>query len=314
MAGICRNVVRAGVVVAIVGGVAMVVAGPDTVRAFMHQTRHNVRSAIDSTISDPVALRAQLRGLEAEYPKKIADVHGDLAELNEQIAQLEREMAVSQKVVAMTDSDLSHMQAILAKAEEAKSASEAQVVRVRFSDERPVNLDEAYAKANRVSQLKVAYSTRVQDLERDLGYLGQQRDRLTELLDQLETERAEFQTQLWSLDRQVDAIARNDRMIEVMQKRQETIDEHSRYHVASLDQLTSRLADIRAKQESKLQGFSQSSDIKNYENAAKYLLDGEQSKTGLVKPSKAKGIEIGPKIIEVGPKTTADDKGPIASR
>ena len=85
------------------------------------QRRGSINHCIDSNISDPVALRAQLRSLEEQYPKRIADVRGDLAELNEQIAQLDREMTVSKKVVAMTESDLDQMQSVLAKAEEAKT-------------------------------------------------------------------------------------------------------------------------------------------------------------------------------------------------
>src|SRR5690554_1618158 len=94
MGCIGKTVVRGAVLTALVGGVAVAVAGPETVRALFHQTRHNVRHAIDAQISDLVALRAQLRSLEEQYPKKIADVRGDLAELNEQIAQIERDLAV----------------------------------------------------------------------------------------------------------------------------------------------------------------------------------------------------------------------------
>jgi predicted RNase H-like nuclease (RuvC/YqgF family) len=316
-----KTVVRAGVISALVGGVAVAVAGPDHIKALFHQARNNVRGAIDSNISDPVALRAQLKDLEGQYPKRIADVRGDLAELNEQYSQLERELAVSKKVVSMADTDLESMQAVLAKAEEAKTTGVAQVVKVRFDGDHSMSMDDAYGKANRVTQLRNAYSQRTSDIERDLGYLGQQKDRLTTLLDQLESEHAEFQTQLWALDRQVDAISRNDRMIELMQKRQATIENHSRYRAASLDQITAHLADIRAKQESKLQMFAQTSDSDNYEKAAKYLLDNEQAKSFKGKAAKPKAVEIGPSVIEIGPDTKpaapatpAPEKGPIASR
>lgn len=315
-----KTVVRAAVLTAVVGGVAVAVAGPDSVKALIHQTRSHVREAVDSQISDPVALRAQLRSLEEQYPKKIADVRGDLSELNEQIAQLERELAVSKKVVAMTETDLTQMQGVLARAEQAKNDGLTQgvvhEVRVRFEGDRAVGLDDAYAKVNRVNQLRTAYVSRVGDIERDLGYLGQQKDRLSSLLTQLETERAEFQTQLWSLDRQVDAISRNDRMIEIMEKRQETIEGHSRYQAASLDQITGRLADIRAKQESKLQMFAQNTDIKNYESAAKYMLDSEQSS----RPNQLrfdKPIEVAPSVIEIGPEhvqPAPKDDGRVANR
>ena len=319
MGCIGKTIVRGAVLTALVGGVAVVVAGPDRVHALFNSAQSKINKAIDSNISDPAALRAQLRSLEEQYPKRIADIRGDLAELNEQIAQLDRELAVSKKVVAMADTDLSSMQSVLAKAEEARTAGTAQVVRVKFdAGERACNLDEAYGKANRVSQLRTAYAGRATDIERDLGYLGQQKERMTGLLTQLETERAQFQTQLFSLDRQVDAINRNDRMIEILQKRNETIDQQSRYRAASLDQITSHLADIRAKQEAKLDMFGQSNDVRNYENAAKYLLDNEKAgETRQLKPAKAKVFEIGPTVIEIGPGDATPapaPQGPIASR
>jgi predicted RNase H-like nuclease (RuvC/YqgF family) len=318
MGCIGRTIVRGAVITALVGGAMVAVAGPDRVRALFHSARGKINNCIDANISDPAALRAQLRSLEEQYPKRIADVRGDLAELNEQVAQLQRELAVSRKVVTMADADLNQMQAVLAKAEEARTSGTAQVVRVRFDNgQSSCNMDEAYAKANRVSQLRTAYASRASDIERDLGYLGQQQERLSGLLNQLETERTQFQTQLWSLDRQVDAISRNDHMIEILQKRQETIEDQGRYRAASLDQITAHLADVRAKQESKLEMFNQDTDVKNYENAAKYLLDNEQAgHARQLPPSRPKAVEIGPTVIEIGPgdATEPAPKGPIASR
>src|SRR5689334_7460477 len=110
MGFICKTIVRGAVISAVVGGAAVAVAGPSRIRALFHSCQSLINYAIDSNIIDPTALRAHLHHLEEQYPKRIADVRGDLAELNEQITQLERELAVSKKVVTMADSDLSQMQ------------------------------------------------------------------------------------------------------------------------------------------------------------------------------------------------------------
>jgi len=104
-----------------------------------------------------------------------------------------------------------------------------------------------------------------------------------------------------------------------MDKRQDRIENHSRYRAASLDQITGRLSDIRARQEAKLQSYTQTSEIKNYENAAKYLLDSRQSQRPLrtspkqieISPSV---IEIGPEHVQPGPKGDPDFKGSVVSR
>ncbi len=312
--GITKTVVRAGLITAVAGGVAVAVAGPDTVRAFLKQARSNAQEALGKAISDPVALRAQMQSLAEQYPQRIAEVRGDLGELTEQIAQLEREQAVARKVVAMADADLDGMKSVLARAEAARETGEAQVVRVRFDESRSAcPIDEAYAKANRVTQLRNAYNQKASDIDRDLGYLNQQKERLTAMLDQLNTEHTEFQSQLFGLNQQVEAIQRNDRMIDLMEKRQSQIDHHGRYRAASIDQVKTRLADIRAKQEAKLETFGQATDVKNYENAAKYLLDSENAPLTSGKAShKAKTLEIRPSVLEIGPKDAKALPGPVA--
>lgn len=317
--GITKTVVRAGVITALVGGAAVVIATPERVSAVFSQTRSSVNRAIDSKITDPVALRAQLRTLESQYPYRIQEVEGDLRELEQQMTQLRREAESSRLAARMADDDLAQMQAVISKANEARDQGLAQVVKVRFGEERPMSLDQAMTKATRVTQVRDAFAAKATDVERDLGYLDQQHDRLSDLLTQLKQERTEFQTQLFSLDRQVDAIARNERMIEIMEKRQDTIENHSRYRAASLDQVTSRLADIRSRQESKLQMYGQSTDIKNYENAAKYLLDSRGSSSQPLRAA-PKAIEVGPTTIEIGPEDVKDNgekterKGTVASR
>ncbi len=310
MAGIVRTAVRLGVITALVGGAAVVVAGPQRTWAFIHQTRGKIHSCIDSNIKDPVALRSQLRDLEAQYPKRIGAVKGDLAEVRAQIGQLDRDLSVSRRVVALAETDLTQMQGVLAKAEETRQAGGYAVVKVRFGDQ-SMPVDEAYTKANRIGQLRSAYVSKVADIERDLGYLGQQRDRLARLLEKLEKERAEFQAQLFNLDRQVDTIARNERLIDMLKDRQRTIDEHSRYQAASLDQITGRLADIRARQESQLDVFGQNTDMENYEDQAKYQLDVEHSN-----PLAPRKPATSPTVIEIGPEDVDSEagSGQIATR
>ena len=252
---IMKNVVRYGVIAALIGGAGVVIAGPERAGALVDQCRGKINHAIDLAIDDPIALRAQMRALEAEYPQRIAEVRGDLAELQQQTADLKRELEVSHRVVALASEDLSQMQGMIAKAEASQTLNGPNsIVRVVFSGE-PVNLKDAYGKANKIQQVHSAYAGRAGDIERDLGYLAQQEKRLTDLLGQLETEHTEYQSQIWSMDRQVDSIARNERLIEVMAKRQRTIDEQSRYGAQSLDQLAAKFADIRAKQEAKLESL-----------------------------------------------------------
>ncbi len=308
--GFTKGLVRVGVIGVIVGGAVLVLASTPRGRAVLQQVRGNINAKIDANITDPVALRVQLRDLAEQYPKRIADVRGDLAELREQIAQLNRESEVADRVVTLADDDLEKLQSALAKGEDASiqqvSMGEPRAILIVFKAEK-LDMESAYNKVSEVTNTRNAYAARGEDIERDLGYLGQQEERLVSLLSKLETERQTFQTQLWELDRKVDAVARNDRMIEIMQKRQRSIDEQSRYRAASLDQINSHLADIKAKQESKLAGLVVDQTRENYEDSAKAQIDREsaaksRAESGLKQvrthKAKVKPIEIHPDSCE----------------
>lgn len=296
-----KTAFRIGVIGALAAGAAVVIAEPARIHALFFQAKTSVNKVIDGQIQDPIALRAQLRDLESQYPKRIADVRGDLAELREQGRQLDRELAVSRRVVDLAAADLDVLEDVLAKAEGVRTDHPGHIIKVRFDDE-SLDLEAAYAKANRVSDLHGVYTTRIDELERDMGYLAQQEEQLVTLLDQLETEQAEFQTQLWQLDRQVDAIARNDRMIEMMAKRQQTIDEQSRYQAASLDQVHARFADIRARQEAQLESLTRSGTTASYEDRAKWDLDrAGGNRERFLRGRLPAPVEVTPDTIEVTP-------------
>lgn len=276
MSGFVRLVLRVGVISVLAGGAVAVIAGPRRASAVLHQAHGKLMSLIDANIDDPIALREQLRELEQEYPARISQIRSDLAELHEQMRQIERDRAVAARVVALADADLDELEPVLAQAEAARGeVGTGTLVRVRFQ-ERSYGLERARARAEQIRQTRSIYENRGADAEHDLGYLRQQAGRLEELLLQLETERAQFQTQIQQLDRQVDAISRNDRLIEMMRARQKTIEECSRYEVASLDQLEGRLAAIRSRQEAELDGLAQNGHERDYEDLARTQLERER--------------------------------------
>jgi hypothetical protein len=273
--GVLKTIVRIGIVTVAVVGVGVLIAGPHRVGALWERLRGAVGTAIDEHIDDPTALRTQLRTLESQYPERITDLRGDLAQLVEQRRQMERDRAVAERVVALADRDLAALKPLLAQAETARaSAGPGQLVTVRF-DQDVLPLDQAQKRAGEIAQTRSAYTGRARDAARDLSYMGQQQERLQALLAQLETERADFQAQLWQLDRQVDSIARNDRLIELMQKRQKTIDECSRYEAGNLDQVQAHMAEVRSRQEAELELLAHTQDRLDYEDQARGQLDDE---------------------------------------
>ncbi len=297
---VMKGIVRYAVIAGLVGGAAALIAGPERLSALFSQTRQKINAHIDAQIDDPVALRSQLKTLEQEYPQRIEAVRKDLAEVQAQQAQLKRELQVSERVVDLARNDADQIQDLISRGESAQVSSaadgRAKLVRVVFANE-TLNLQDAYAKANQVRQVHNAYVTRVQDIEKDLSYLSQQEDRLTKLAEQIQGEYADFQTQVWQLDRQVDTISRNDRLISMMEKREKTISEQSRYSAGSLEQVQGRFADIRARQDARLKTLGTASSTSNYEDRAKFDLDGR--KGDALTPLKE--LPTKPAVIEIRP-------------
>lgn len=268
-----KTLLRVGLIGTVAAGAAVFIAGPERAGALVSQAHDRILRSIDDSIEDPVALRAQLRELEKQYPARIGQVRGDLAELREQMRQIEREAAIAERVVALAESDLGALKPLLAEAEAREVASSGEglvrhVAAIRF-DNRTYTLDQALTRANQISQTKVAYANRAADAQHDLVYLRQQEERLSEILMQLEAERSTFQAQLFQLDRQVDAISRNEKLIAMLEERQRTIEDVSRYEVANLDQMVARLAEVRARQQAELDALTGQARTLDYEDVAR---------------------------------------------
>jgi chromosome segregation ATPase len=316
-----KHLVRGGVIATLGLGAALVVVGPDRIRALFTQTQTVVNDAIDARIKDPVALRQQIRTLAEQYPRRIADVRGDLAQLKVQQAQLQRDLQIANRVVEMADADFEKLSLALGHANAtaiqnvslrsdapgAEAEPQAGIVIV-FKNER-LSIEQAQNKSGQVVATRAAYASRAADIQRDLGYLTRQEQQLGQLLGKLEQEQMSFNTQMFDLDRQIDAIGRNDRMIAIMSDRQKTLDEQSRYRAASLDQITSKLADIRARQEAQLGSLGKLQDRTAYEDAAKATLDRETATAAAQKARqpqqpKAHVIEINPDKLPPLPAVT----------
>lgn len=308
-----KGLIRFGVLAALAGGTTAVVAEavrPGSVHAMVHQATGLIGSAIDRNIDDPVALRAQIRDLEAEYPKKIADVRADLNEVRDQIAQLEHERGVSEKVVQLTMSDLNLLENGITRARAAAQANQGAIVRISFNQHR-LSPTDALEKRSQIAQTRDVYQGRISEIDTEMGYLKDQESQLADLLDRLETEQAEFQAQLFQIDTQIDSIERNDRLIAMMEDRQKTIDEHSRYRAHSLEQLQDRLAKVRGEQQSRLAAASRVHRRHDYVAEAEMMVDQEHRARMLISPEPAPAVWDDPDVIEVDP--ARDDSDQVVS-
>jgi chromosome segregation ATPase len=271
---ISRCILRWG----LVGGAGLAITsffvGTDTVAAGLAQLRGKAQTAVQEMIDDPVLLRRQLEQLAEQYPDRIAEVRGEMAEVNHQIAQLDRDIEIAARVVAYTSEDLTVLKTRLVKAE-AEIQTTSRPVFIRFEGVR-FDLDDARTEALRIGNVRQNYRDRLEVDRHQRTMLEQQNARLQEIAGKLDNDFETYQAQLWSLDRQIDAIQRNDRLIELMEQQQETLASYDRFDkVANLKQVEAKLAELRTIQEAQLETLSNRGFRSDYEGKARLDIDGD---------------------------------------
>jgi len=257
--GITKTAIFSLLAVTAIAGGTYLLAGPGRATAMAHQFKDQVSKVIDVNLDDPNAIRRQLVTIEKEYPERIAEVRLDLADLRGDISKLEEELAVSDRVVVLAGEDLAHLQS---------QASGAKLTSLSGSTLR-AQISRQDARERSLEQIILANRGRAVEAVQDLEVLKGQEQRLDGMVQQLESERAQFQVQLSQLERQVDSIARNDRMITLMEKRNRTIEKIRSWDAVSLDQISSHITKIRTRQEARLDVLTQDEDHVNYEDLAR---------------------------------------------
>ncbi|MHC4129820.1 MAG: hypothetical protein ACYSWT_03855 [Planctomycetota bacterium] len=235
--------------------------------------RAKAQSVVDLAVDNPAALRRQLEDLADEYPDRIATVRGEIAEVDHQLSQFERDTEIAARVVAMTTDDLTELKTLITRAE----GVDGRPVYVRFSGVR-FGLDQAYGEARRINNVRVTYDDRVSCNQQQLQLLNQQKARLVDVLSQLEEEYTTFETQMWQLDRQIDAIERNERLIDMTEQLQATLATYDQWSkVGNLHQLEAKLAELQTIQEAQLATLEKQGIHRDYEKRAKYDLETESA-------------------------------------
>ncbi len=271
---ITRCIFRWGLIGTLALGGATLLIGPERVAAGLAHVRATAQSVVDRATDNPAVLRRQLLALAEEYPHRIAAVRGEIAEVNHQIAQFDRDSEVAARVVAMTTEDLGELKTLITRAQNV----EGRPVFVRFEGVR-FGMNQAYDEARRIQNVRTSYGDRLACNQQQLAVLDQQQARLVEILVKLEDEYGTFETQMWQLDRQIDAIERNARLIAMTEQLHATLEGYDHWgKLDNLKQLQAKMAELQAIQDAQLDTLAKAGLREDYAKRAQYELDsGKQS-------------------------------------
>ncbi len=262
-------VIGTALTAAVVGGSAMIV-GPDRVGAMADQLQNQIEQRFDAGLDEPASMTRQIDEAQSQYTKRIRVIRKDLAGLRDERTRLEREQRVSERVVSLVDRDLGKLRPEVEKVQmaQADGAPRAQLVAVSFDGE-VMSYRRANAKVKEIERTRMAHVARAADAQHNLKYLRNQEERFETILEQLEEEKAQLDTQLVQLKTEVQSMARNERLIKMLKSRQSTLDNMDTFKATSLDQITSLLERKRAEQEAELDELTSSVGAVNYEELAK---------------------------------------------
>jgi hypothetical protein len=268
MGATSRFIVRWGIIGGLaVGGITLLV-GPQRVMACIDQLREEANNVVEQLVDDPVALRRQLDDLASQYPKRIAEVRGEIARLDLQLEQFDRDERIAIRVIELTTVDLGVLRDLVEDAQATTGVRGTQSIRfegVRY------NLDGAYTEGRRIRTVRANYEDRLASDRRQIELMGEQKSRLGSILEKIEHEHETYRAQLWQLDREIDAIERNDSIIAMVEQQQETLSGFDRFGSAgNLDQVRARLAEIRTVQESTILALTDVGTGADYETRARF--------------------------------------------
>ena len=228
---------------------------------------------VDRALDEPAALRRQLVQMADQYPDRIATVRGELAEVEHQLAQFSRDSEIATRVVAMTTEDLTELKTLVVRAESNPNHHAVRAVFVRFKGIR-LDVPPAHTAAKRINAVRLNYQDRAASNVQQVSMRSEQKARLMEICDRLESEYATFQTQMWQLDSQIDAIERNERLIEMTKDLQATLNDYDRWgEIGNLKQLEGKLAELRTIQKAQLDTLRQTGLRIDYAKQAAHQID-----------------------------------------
>jgi ribosomal protein L29 len=263
----CKKMFKAGFALAILIGIGAAVLGPQRAQSMVRQVTTNVQEMVDNSFDESTQMRNQVTALQEQLPEQIGQVRSDIAEINTQIHELERDKAICEHVVALVDRDLGSLESQIQPASANGSGTVAFASSVSLNG-RLLPMSAARTKIMNLQQTRETYLERAFEAGQSLVYLQDQALQFEEALGDLESDRARLDLQIAQIDKEIGAIERNKRMIELLESRKAKLASYKRIDSGSLDSVYAKLKEIRTRQQAELDYLANRGTTVDYEQQA----------------------------------------------
>ncbi len=242
----------------------VVLLGATRVKTAFWSVRDHLRANVDELVDTRVALEHEIRLLEEEYPRRIAELRCQGKAIDRDLARCRRDAEICEEVTAICGEDLKGLREAL---EAAKPRSRGIV----FRGER-LTRAEALARADRIAQTLAVYRDRLAELREESKMLETERTRLAVLLADLQKEREAFRAEAGSLHREIDSLERKERLVEIEELRRRLRRDLLADRGESLAAVKAKIEERRIRLEEKLRTLSREESPGGYEARARVRL------------------------------------------
>jgi len=253
------------VILVLVLAAAAATFGPWRIREALRYVKHAAVENVDGMIPDEVKLRNDIETLREEYPKRIAELDSMVAGLTRQLGELEQDRGLCREVLDLCHEDLGQLRPGV----EAESAgTPAHDGRIQFRGA-SFSYGEALERSRRILEIKDMYDARLKASTESVALLQSERERLSADLLQVRKEYDQFIAQYRGLEREIDLLKHNERLIEIAGRRDrlDRLDPSS--WLRSLDAIKSAIARRKTEQAERLRSFKVGNPVAEYETRAR---------------------------------------------
>jgi len=250
-------------VVLFAGGAA--VFGPYRVQELCRYVKETAAENLDDMIPDEVELRHDMEKLREEYPARIAELKSMSDEIARQLAEVERDRSLCREVLTLCGEDLEELRP---KLETPNQDVPAAVMKVEFRGA-VFTRTEAAERSRKILDIKELYEARLAAANGSVDLLESERARLRAELVELQKEYDQFIAGYRGLERQIDLLRHNEKLIEIASRKERLGRLDSAGWVRSLDAVQRAIERRRTEQEERLRSLKVGNPAAEYEARAR---------------------------------------------
>jgi len=252
----------------VAAGATVAVLGKHRAMELARTMKSAAQASADDVIENQKELKQQVDELRKSYPEKIAKLRNAIRTEEQNLAHVERDQEVCLEVLELCESDLSELKPQL---ESASIAIDDAPSAIRFRG-RIYSINEAQSLAARAVETHESYSVRYNGLANEAELIRNELSVLNEHLKELRAEQEAFESEYRAIQREIDRIQHNKRLIKLAEERQSARNAYGEKEsgkLASLSALRDQLSDVRTLQEEQLRALKVGPAESSYEDRAR---------------------------------------------